>query len=779
MRVLLCGIVAAALAFAQAPQVGQAPAAGTMSLTGRVITGTGQEARPVRRARVTLLGRGGDGARMTDTDTKGGYRFDRVPAGDHKVAVEKPGFVKLEADAAPSGTLTMERAGAIEGVVTDGAGDPLMNALVAALQLDRVSGKPKRIAQSRTDDLGRYRLHSLAPGDYFVEANTDTLAHDALLLAGEKRPDGKRSYYPAGAATLEEGRTVRVSVGRDASGIDLALMPPTPARDPAAPSTPARTDQTGTARIAGRVMDAASGRPIKGARLLLLPTEGQRLTNWTRSDAQGRFQYTSLPVRGYTLRVEAERFVTLEYGQKRPGETGTPIQITVDGQDFKADVALPRASAVEGKLLDEFGDPVPNVIVQMAGKQYVAGRQRLMPLGSRLTTAPSDDRGYYRISGVTPGEYHLAALTGVYTDQNEVGGFAPTYFPGTTDAGAAVPVTVPFGADTTTSFALAPARTVSVAGTMVDASGQPVGRGTLMLNPPDREQRMDFNVARAVTAPDGTFMLRNVPTGTYTLQGFGPPLPALHGAAAGHEYTPLNLGAMRFGWLALTVGDSDVEGVVLKVTGGTFLRGRISFEDEGAARPKPDMVRVTAIPVEFDSAPIGGGPPPSKTAEDWTFEVTNMSGLRRVFASVAAPGWALKKITLNDRDVTDTPLDLRTKDVEGIDVVLTSKVSNVSGSVSDDRGPVLDYALVIFSSDPTKWIDRSRFVALGRPNQFGRFELRGLPPEDYLAVALTGVVQTEWMSPEFLQQVRPLATRFVLQEGETKTLELKLKKRPI
>lgn len=776
MRILACGVVAALLAFFQSTP--QGPPAGASALTGRVMTGTGPEARPVRRARVTLLGRGLTGPRITDTDTKGAYRFDRLPAGEFKVTVQKPGFVKLEADASPDATLTMDRAGAIEGVVTDGTGDPLMNALVAALQPQRDGGKPKQIAQSRTDDLGRYRLHSLAPGDYYVEANTDQMAHDALLLAGEKRPDGKRSYYPAGVATLEDSRSVHVSIGRDTSGIDLALMPATPGMDAAAPPPPPRPDATGTARIAGRVVDATSGKPIRGARLLLLPTEGQRLTNWTRSDSQGRFEYTSLPVRGYTLRVEADRFVTLEYGQKRPGETGTPIQITVDGLNFTADVALPRASAIAGTLLDEFGDPVPNVVVQMAGKQYVAGRQRLIPLGSRLSTAPSDDGGHYRISGVAPGEYHVAALSGVYTDQNEVGGFAPTYFPGTTDASAAVPVTVAFGADTSASFSLAPAKTVSVAGTMVDASGQMVGRGTLMLIPPDREGRMDFNIARAITAPDGTFVLRNVPTGTYTVQGFGPPMPLPHGPGTRVEHAPLNLGALRFGWLPLTVGDSDIDGVVLKVTSGTFLRGKIVMDDSAAPPPRPNEVRVTAIPVEFDSAPIGGGPPPSQTRDDWTFEVTNMSGLRRVFVNVASPAWALKKITLNDMDVTDTPIDLRTKDVEAVEVLLTPKVSKLGGSASNDKGPILDYVVVIFPSDPTKWIDRSRFVALGRPNQLGRFEVRGLPPEDYLAVALPNVVQTEWMDPEFLQQLRPLATSFALQEGESKTLDLKLKMRP-
>jgi hypothetical protein len=772
MRILLSGIVAAALAFSQAPQAGQTPAGGGVSLTGRVMTGTGPEARPVRRARVTLLGRGLTGPRITDTDTKGAYRFDRLPAGDYKVTVQKPGFVKLEADAAPGATLQMDRAGAIEGVVTDAAGDPVLNVVVAALQPQPDGTKARLITQTRTDDLGRYRLHSLAPGDYLIETATDQqFLITAFLMPGEKRPDINRSYYPAGAATIEESKPVHVSLARDTSGIDVMFNPAPPVKDPAAPPPPQRPDQTGTARIAGRVVDATSGKPIKGARLLLLPTEGQRLTNWTRTDSQGRFAYTLLPVKAYTLRIEADRFVTLEYGQKRPSESGTPIQITAEGQDFNADVALPRGSAIEGTLLDEFGDPAPSVLVQIASKVYAAGRQRLMPLGGRLQTSPSDDKGHYRIIGVAPGDYHVAALSGVYTDQNEVGGFAPTYYPGTTDAGAAVQVTVAFGADTTTSFALAPAKTVSVSGTMVDASGQPAaGRGSLVLGPPDRQQRMDFNIARAVTTPDGRFVLRNVPTGMYTLQGFGPPPPGYQG--------PFNLGAMSFGWASLTVGDADLDGVILKVTTGTALRGRITFDDETIARPKPDQVHAMPIPVEFDSAPMGGGPAPSETHGDWTFEVTRLSGMRRVFVNVGSTSWALKKVTLNEMDVTDTPIDMRTKDVENLEILLTSKVSSVAGTASSDQGPIRDYAVVIFSSDPTKWIDRSRFVALGRPNQLGRFEVRGLPPEDYLAVALPGVVQTEWMAPEFLQSIRPLATSFALQEGESKTLDLKLKKRP-
>jgi len=85
---------------------------------------------------------------------------------------------------------------------------------------------------------------------------------------------------------------------------------------------------------------------------------------------------------------------------------------------------------------------------------------------------------------------------------------------------------------------------------------------------------------------------------------------------------------------------------------------------------------------------------------------------------------------------------------------------------------------VVFASDPTKWIDRSRFVLLARPTQQGRFDVRGMPPEEYLAIALPNVVGGEWQDPEFLQQLRGQATSFVLTEGESRTLQLKLKKRP-
>jgi hypothetical protein len=310
MRTLLCAVVTAVLSLWQAPAGQPVP---SRSLSGRVVTAGPAGEQPVRRARVTLTGTALVTPRVTDTDTRGAYRFDRLPPGSLRIAIQKVGFVKLDADATPDASQTLRRGGAIAGVVADAAGDPIWNVVVTGMQPAPGSAKPRTVVQTRTDDLGRYRLHSLSEGDYYVEAATDAaFAQSIVLRPGEKRPEVTRSFYPA-SATLEESKQVHVTSGRDTNAVDLTLTPTPPVIDPSALPPPPRPDATGTARIAGRVIDAVSGKPIRNARLLLLPVEGQRITNWQRTNAQGRFEYTSLQARRYTLSAQADGFVTLEY----------------------------------------------------------------------------------------------------------------------------------------------------------------------------------------------------------------------------------------------------------------------------------------------------------------------------------------------------------------------------------------------------------------------------------------------------------------------------------
>ena len=178
--------------------------------------------------------------------------------------------------------------------------------------------------------------------------------------------------------------------------------PQQPARDtPAQPSTPAPSG-----KISGRVVAADTGRPIKRARVFVnaaeLPGGRGMLT-----DDSGTFEITDLPAGRYTLNVSKSGFVSLSYGQRRPLQAGTPLQL-LDGQQLKSvDFSLPRGGVISGRILDEDGEAVPGATVRVMRYQYQQGDRRLTQAG----TAQTDDRGQYRVWGLMPGDYYVNALT--------------------------------------------------------------------------------------------------------------------------------------------------------------------------------------------------------------------------------------------------------------------------------------------------------------------------------------------------------------------------------
>jgi hypothetical protein len=334
-----------------------------------------------------------------------------------------------------------------------------------------------------------------------------------------------------------------------------------------------------------------------------------------------------------------------------------------------------------------------------------------MPRATPETPIPTDDRGFARVHGLAPGMYYVSALSGAFAAQAETGGFAPTYYPGTADLSAAAPLKLGVAQELTISFPFTPARMARISGRIVDASGAPA-RGSVFLSSADSTGLSEFFITRGESEPDGTFVFRNVPPGKFTLQGYG--AQAVQGAG--------NLGAYQFGWLPVVVDGEDQQGLAIRVSIGPSLKGRVTTEDLAGTPLNPPDVMVSAIPVQFDSGPVGGGPPPFSIQEDGSFEVKNLSGRRLIRVSLRNPGLMLKRITRAGREATDEAVDFTKADVDGVEVILTSRVTSITGRVTDENAnPVTDYAVIVFAGDRAKWTDRSRFIALGRPTQDGSF----------------------------------------------------------
>src|SRR6476661_5107557 len=104
-----------------------------------------------------------------------------------------------------------------------------------------------------------------------------------------------------------------------------------PARDTSA--QPADAPPLPDGRIAGRVVAADNGRPVKRARVFATASEVPE-GRGVLTDDDGLFELTELPEGRYTLTVSKAGFVSLSYGQRRPLQAGTPLQLA-DGQHLK------------------------------------------------------------------------------------------------------------------------------------------------------------------------------------------------------------------------------------------------------------------------------------------------------------------------------------------------------------------------------------------------------------------------------------------------------------
>jgi carboxypeptidase family protein len=518
------------------------------------------------------------------------------------------------------------------------------------------------------------------------------------------------------------------------------------------------TPRAGTGVIRGRVVRADTGEPLRRVQV--------RVDEWstgdrggpasTMTDAEGRYELTQLPAGRYQLKATRGGYVEVAYGQRRPFERGRPLELDEGAVLKNIDFALPPGAVVTGRIVDETGEAVASVSVALERRRYVDGARRLVAENAGST----DDRGEFRIFGVPPGDYVIVARL----DAPDLGSrdrvrYVPTYYPGTPVASEAQAVTIAAGQELPgVTIALVRAATATVRG-FVRSSGQAtLGPITVVTAREVNGPQAYGEGVMAIAAPDGSFAVAGLLPGAYVLEARS------------------ELG-LAYASKEISVEGADVAGVSLMLSKGATARGRIRF-DTGHPPPGLRASEVFVTPSFVDDLvdhhimmSAGGGPPVAH--DDWTFELQGLSGHGFIRAGTIGD-WQLKCVRREGVDVTDTPLDFAT-DIDGLEIELTGQATTVSGAVLDDRGGVaLDGTVIVFADDPRKWGPQSRFIGSARPDQQGRFSIRGLPPGRYVAIAVGYLQPGEERDPDALETWRKGATRFTLSEGETHALDLKL-----
>lgn len=537
-----------------------------------------------------------------------------------------------------------------------------------------------------------------------------------------------------------------------------------------APARDGRQAPPGTATLRGRVLAADTGQPLRKAQVRInstgpnavgLPPEN-RLAS---TDADGRYQFTQLRAGRYTLMAQKGSFIQLQWGQVRPNEGGKPIDI-LDGQTIeKVDFALPRGGVITGRVLDEFNEPVSDVQVGVMRLQNVGGTRRLMNAGR---TSMTNDIGEFRVFALPPGDYYVSAIFrsgNPLAENDDRTGYAPIYYPGTPDVATAQKLTVAAGQTITDiQLSLTPIRTARASGSAVDSQGRPM-RGLVQAIMQSATVGMPMGASGGPIRPDGSFTINGLTPGDYTLQV--QPQGGPGGPPADPEYASTTI----------SVNGSDITGIQLVASKPSSISGRFVIPSIGDAKTlRPSSLRVGAFPAPNGTPVFGPTPQPGPVSDDWTFETKSRPGAMRLNVQGIQPPWTVKAIRHRGIDVTDTGLEAKAnEDLNDVEIELTNRSTNVSGSVTNTRGePVRDYWAVLFARDREKWRPQSRYVRISRPDQEGRFKVTGLPPGEYLVVASDSLDPSEATDPEFLDRIQARATRLTLGEGESKTIDLKL-----
>jgi hypothetical protein len=184
-----------------------------------------------------------------------------------------------------------------------------------------------------------------------------------------------------------------------------------------AASDAART--SGSAAILGRVLDAGTDQPVASAVVLIgglpgtgspgLATSPGQMTALT--NARGQFLFRDLPAGSYSLTVNAPGYLTGSYGQRRPQGSSRRVAVADGQQTMDADVRLWKTAVITGTVRDEAGEPLVQVSVRVLRRLFARGQSRW--LQAQPGNATTDDRGVYRVSGLAPGDYTVAMLSGV------------------------------------------------------------------------------------------------------------------------------------------------------------------------------------------------------------------------------------------------------------------------------------------------------------------------------------------------------------------------------
>ncbi|MBV9959872.1 MAG: carboxypeptidase regulatory-like domain-containing protein [Acidobacteria bacterium] len=564
--------------------------------------------------------------------------------------------------------------------------------------------------------------------------------------------------------------------------------------------------------VRGRAVYDDTGRPIRRARVLLLEIESRGSERSGNTNNSGEFEIKDVPAGSYFVMVDIAgvitplSFVDLEEAASNKinfEEIKKQFdEVVVDGtHDVTVKVRARRGGAISGKVTYADGDAAINVRINVMRKTDGRAVRFLTNFNpSSFFGLQTDDRGYYRVAGLPPGEYIVSASEpvdhggdgrsqrgGDYMGAFGLSSLIVTYYPGSSKESGATAIQVDAGQEQNEiNISLLERSLHIVSGTVVARRDrQPLRGATVALKSrDDRSTDAIFSSGNSVqTDEQGRFNFIEIPDGAYTLsvqppyQGDVTTAETAGSEQPAPEPTPAPVSPQRKltnKQQDITVTDSDLNDITITLSDGASVSGTVAAE---GSQSLPSDITVTLFPfngardsLEDAQQNLVSG----NVKANGTFSLDGVpEGAFYPYVTIQSGSqYYVKAITAGGTDLLRDPLSVGDgATINNVRVVVSPDAATLSGRVQTGAGePQAHAAVMLIPTDRTRWRARTSFLSADSESN-GSYSVSGAPGE-YLVFVLNQTRQSQPLNEAWIGEHAANAQRVMLLPKERKTLNL-------
>lgn len=506
-------------------------------------------------------------------------------------------------------------------------------------------------------------------------------------------------------------------------------------------NTAGRNSLAGPYRIAGILVNAATGAPIPRAMVEALTEEDSHAVASCVTDSEGRFALEHLAATKYQLTASKRGFRTAAYDEH--DEFSTAIVTGPDQDTAHLNFRLMPNAVLRGLVTNDAGEPVADARVLLYKRPEHQG------LGDHIAQVDgteTDDTGAYEFGNLPAGEYLLAVMAEPwYATYGTTGSrenpaldvaYPITYFDSTTNESSATPIMLAGGARVEANISLhaVPALHLSAPvshgpnGSFVSIGLHQLVFGNLA--PPGSVNFHDLG--------SETVQVSGVAPGRYEVEEGSPPHISDLDLSSNQQLDP-NAGAQL-----------------------NALEGRVQTN---SGMPAPEQVTITLE--RRDSGP--GQTQYATEAHNGQFRFDAVpAGQWIVWATSGDKALPVMAVSTGGRLHAGNVVNLRDRIPELL-VILSATNTRLAGLARKDGKGFAGAMIVLLPKNPAQW------KALTRRDQTdsdGSFILRDVAPGQYTLIAIEDGWALDWTSPAAMARYLPAGTNVTVTDTSGKLAQV-------